>query len=400
MAAVSSNPELEKNNPLARMFGGMQGGNPFAFLAQLFQALFAMMKGEGGSFADLFSNRDANTPDADAPTGSGRGNRTTAPRLSAPRLAPVNANTAEIQTKVNSALADAAQTAGVSSDLMVGVWGKETQFSRLHKSPTGCLGPWQFTRTAMIERMSTDGATIAERLRAQGLNEQADLVTKVHEATKGMSRDQIKSFASRNARLVDDLRLSPEVSTYAAAFHLKANANTLKLDAQNPDHFGMIYAGYNIGPGNAQKIIAGQRATGWEVNANSGVAGGTTAAAQRASYHNAVHSYLNTAQGKEFATIARGEAPATPTATILAYAPATPAPAPTAKPATGLDAVPSLREQGANKTMSQTGGPAAEPVVREHVRVVPDAAEKMATAPAPEQPQRQPMIVAPSLALA
>lgn len=313
---AETNPD--KNNPFKGLFDGTSGmgglNGIFAMLGQFLNALLG--GGLGGLFKGLFGADQAsgfsymNRPD-EKPQGPVRRliqngqdfvNRQLGPTSAAPRLNIPSADTVQTQNRVSAVLGDAAKIANVSPDLMVGVWGKETQFSRLNKSPTGCLGPWQFTRESMVDRIRVDGAQIAERLRANGRTQEADVITKIHNETNGMSGSAVRSYAARNAGLVDDLRNSPEISTYAAAFHLRANAVALKLDPHNPAHFGMVYAGYNIGAGHAKTILAGGRATGWEVDANKGVAGGAN---QRASYDNAVHRYLSSSDGQKFAGIAR-----------------------------------------------------------------------------------------------
>lgn len=203
-------------------------------------------------------------------------------------------NPDERQTRVMSSMDDAAKSAGISSKLMIGVWGYESTWGTRLKSPTGCLGDFQFSRATMVEVMSKDGDRIAERLRAQGKTEQAEMVQAVHQQTKGMSGPQIERFAGNNKQAVDALRMDPEISTYAAARHLKSVARQLNVDPNREANFGIVYAGYNIGVGHAMTIKNGGRASGWEVDANAGIANRGN---QAASYQNAMMGRINSATG-------------------------------------------------------------------------------------------------------
>lgn len=221
----------------------------------------------------------------------------------------------ERQQRVTSVLADASKTAGVSSKFLVGLWGFESSFGKGLKSNTGCQGDFQFTRSTMAEVIGNKGLTIASKLREQAstekdekvktsLNNQADVVSMLHDGLsrngKAVSKDQIDKFLHdpSNKKLVDALRNSPETSTYAAAFYSRTIADDLRVDPTNEKSFGLMYAGYNVGTGNAQKMKNGQVATGWEVDANKGVAGKGTARAQLASYQDAIESRAESRQGQ------------------------------------------------------------------------------------------------------
>ena len=54
----------------------------------------------------------------------------------------------------------------------------------------------------------------------------------------------------------DDLRFHPAVATYASAFYLREVADGLGVDPKNQQNFGVIFAGYNVGPGNADRLRA------------------------------------------------------------------------------------------------------------------------------------------------
>ena len=255
------------------------------------------------------------------------------------RNAPVNPT--ERQSRVMSVLPDAAKSAGVSSDLAVGMWGYESSFGKNLRSNTGCEGDFQFTRTTLAETVSKKGTIIAANLnqkaqefgksadpalraRAADLQKQATVVETMHSQTKGMNGEQLKSYASKNKDAVDAIRNAPEASTYAGTQYMKMVADQMKLNPHNSKDYGLIYAGYNIGVGNALDIKNGRTASGWEVNANAGVAGKGSAAAQRSSYDRAIASRLSSAEGVKFSTMAENSlsggtayAKATPTGKTL-----------------------------------------------------------------------------------
>ena len=216
-------------------------------------------------------------------------------------------NPSERQTRVINSIGDAADTAGVSKEFMVGLWGFESSYGQNRKSNTGCLGDFQFTRLTMVDTLAKDGDKIVARLQARGLTNEAKLVQDMHNQTKAMTPAQIRQFAKSNTEVVDALRDNSEISTYAAAFHTRSVADQLKIDARQKSNFGLMYAGYNIGVDNARKIMNGQKAEGWEVTANAGVAQKGSAAEQANSYQRAIErgiapsivDRVNTAQQAE-----------------------------------------------------------------------------------------------------
>jgi hypothetical protein len=216
--------------------------------------------------------------------------------------APAPADLSDRQRRVMSVMDDASKTAGVSPKLMVGLWGYESSFGKNLKSNTGSSGDFQFTRATMAETIRDNGTTMAARLRARGLNNEADMVENVQRQVRGMNGDQIKAFVAnaRHQGSIDELRNSSEISTYAAAFYSKTVARQMKLNAYEEKNFGLIYAGYNIGVGNALEIKNGKVARGWEVDANSGVAAKATASQQLESYNRAIGSRANSPKGQEF----------------------------------------------------------------------------------------------------
>lgn len=302
----------EKKTPLLNsMFGAMGMQNPMAFIGQFISALTMLLtKGDFSGFTKLFEDDDA--PDA-APAAPRRGNTpapnpvtpaalkpqsTPADPASAARLSMEPASAQDRQTRVLSVLNDAASVAGISTNLMVGVWGKESSFGKNITSPTGSKGDWQFTRISMAETIAQKGDVIAARLRANGLDDDAQRVETMHNQIKSFSPAGIRAYArSSAASTIDAMSYDSEISTYTAAFHLRARANELGLNANKPSDFGMIYAGYNIGAGHAKTILNGGRAQGWEVDANAGVAGGTN---QRADYDSAIAKNINSSMGQHF----------------------------------------------------------------------------------------------------
>ncbi len=204
-------------------------------------------------------------------------------------------NPSERQGRVIDVMDDAAKSAGISTKLMIGVWGFESTWGKNLKSPTGCLGDFQFSRVTMVEVMSRNGDKIADRLRTQGMTEQAEMADAIHAQTKGMSGPKMRKFADNNRAAIDALRMDPEISTYAAAAHLKSVAKQLRVDPNKTENFGIVYAGYNIGVGNARKIMNGERAAGWEVDVNRSVAGASN---QAASYQNKIMDKVNSVTGQ------------------------------------------------------------------------------------------------------
>lgn len=210
------------------------------------------------------------------------------------------------QARVMSVLPDAAAASGVAPELLVGMWGRESEFSThtTMTSPTGVKGDFQVSRVAVVETLAKNGSEIAERLDAQGLKKQADKIEKIHDKAKDMDGPEIRSYARDNGKLIDSLRAeAPEAATYTAAFYSKDIAQKLDVDPAEPDSFPIVYAGYNIGPGNAQKLQDGKAASGWEVDANKGIAGNKSADKQISSYEKAIEKKLEDPTGQKMLSI-------------------------------------------------------------------------------------------------
>lgn len=299
----------EKKQPtLNSLFGALGMQNPMAFIGQFISALALLFtKGDFSGFTKLLADDEPDaapapdrpatrkpvTPASFTPAPTPAANPASAARLA---MEPVSAQ--DRQTRVMSVLNDAASVAGISTNLMVGVWGKESAFGNNILSETGSKGDWQFTRITMAGTIAQKGDIIAARLRAHGLNDDAQRVEDMHETIKSFSPAGIRAYArSGAASTIDAMSYDSEISTYTAAFHLRARANELGLNAHKPSDFGMIYAGYNIGAGHAKTILNGGRAEGWEVDANKGVAGGEN---QRADYDRAIQKNINSGMGQHF----------------------------------------------------------------------------------------------------
>ncbi|WP_435641237.1 hypothetical protein [Micavibrio aeruginosavorus] len=209
------------------------------------------------------------------------------------------------QTRVMSVLPDAAAASGVAPELLVGMWGRESEFSThdTMTSHTGVKGDFQVSRDAVVETLAKNGDEIAKRLEAQGLEKQAAKIEKIHDKAKDMDGPEIRSYAKNNSRLIDSLRETPEAATYTAAYYSKDIAQKLDVDPAEPESFPIVYAGYNIGPGNAQKLQNGEAASGWEVNANKGLAGNKSADKQISSYEKAIEKKLEDPTGQKMLSI-------------------------------------------------------------------------------------------------
>ncbi|MBI1327045.1 MAG: hypothetical protein GC136_05340 [Alphaproteobacteria bacterium] len=146
------------------------------------------------------------------------------------------------QRVVASTIDDAAAAAGVSPDLMRGMWGVESGFGthRTLVSPTGCSGDWQFSRGTFAAVMRTHMDEIP--------------TTHLSEAQQRILADFAAGRISGSDGEFQQLRFDPVVSTYAAAFYMREVADQVGVSAIDRENFGVIYAGYNVGPGNAARL--------------------------------------------------------------------------------------------------------------------------------------------------
>lgn len=143
----------------------------------------------------------------------------------------------------------AAEVAGISPILMRGVWGIESAYGT---HPTlvshgNARGDWQFLDGTFNEVIARHGDLIAELA--------GDSITEQEAAALRAGNREIS-----NAEWGATLQFHPVVSTYAAALYLRQNADYIGVDPQDPNNFGIIYAGYNSGMGNADKLMDMARA--------------------------------------------------------------------------------------------------------------------------------------------
>lgn len=143
----------------------------------------------------------------------------------------------ERQRTVAATIPQAADAAGVSPDMMRGLWGVESGFGKGRLSSTGCLGDWQFTKGTW--------AFIIEKYGDQIPSEAA-------RAYAGMLKE---GAIKKNDAGLQALRDDPVVSTYAAAFYGKDIARGLSIDPKDPSNYGKIYAAYNVGPASLKKLM-------------------------------------------------------------------------------------------------------------------------------------------------
>lgn len=146
------------------------------------------------------------------------------------------------QQAVNANIQQAAHVAGISPELLGGVWGIESRFGTHNTlvSSTGCAGDFQFSRGTFRDMIEKHGARIAELAGDQ-------ISPEVRDALRAGNWRVQTEWGS-------DLRFHPAVSTYASAFYLREVADGLGVDPKNQQNFGVIFAGYNVGPGNADRL--------------------------------------------------------------------------------------------------------------------------------------------------
>lgn len=154
---------------------------------------------------------------------------------------------ADRRRAVMSVLDDAARSANIPRELLGGIWGIESSYGRNLTSPTGCEGDFQFLASTFAGEITNNGGRIAARLRATG---HADLATTVEHYQQGLKNGTI---SKRDAGL-QALRDDPYISTYAAAYLTAETARGAHVDPHNRADWGVIYAGYNVGPKAARDL--------------------------------------------------------------------------------------------------------------------------------------------------
>ncbi|MGQ0526962.1 MAG: transglycosylase SLT domain-containing protein [Alphaproteobacteria bacterium] len=159
--------------------------------------------------------------------------------------ATTNIKTNDRRAEVNSVLEKFARIPeiNVNPDLMRGMWGVESTFGANLGSPTGCMGDWQFTRATF--RSTSKNYDVAGKLEAAGYGEHAK---------------RLRSYLK--GELNEDLRMDPIISTMAAACYIKDVSKIVKVNPalgaetqEGQKAWAAIYAAYNVGPGNALKIL-------------------------------------------------------------------------------------------------------------------------------------------------
>lgn len=133
---------------------------------------------------------------------------------------------------------------GAPVKLMGAMWGIESSFSKNQTSPSGCQGPAQFTR-----------GTFAAMIRQYG-----DHIPGMEQYAVGLRNGTI---SPKDANL-QAMRNDQKVAGYAMGFYLQELAKDMKVDINDPNNWGKLYAAYNVGPANAKTLA---RNEGNNVNA-------------------------------------------------------------------------------------------------------------------------------------
>lgn len=142
------------------------------------------------------------------------------------------------QTAIVMTIPLAAEAAGVSPHLMKGMWGVESSFGTNLVSGTGCEGDWQFSQGTWDTIMERYGDKIVEQIKEDYPDRAADIAAN-----------------HSRAGTLNEYQYDPIVSTYAAAFLMKDDAKTMGIDPTKRQNWGMTYAAYNVGSGNARKLV-------------------------------------------------------------------------------------------------------------------------------------------------
>lgn len=256
----------------------------------------------------------------------------------------------ERRVAVLSLLEPASEATGVNADTLRGMWWVESRSGHpdMLVSPTNAKGDWQFTKETQANMFLHYGPEIADNLEEYGFTLEAEnvrmftrglrnLAIEEHgietgtlnlEASEsnelfrnvGLSwRNDIVPAANRGffndpesyenidegsailqgynqlmpsemnfLERMDRTRLDlPATMTFTAAFYMKEIAEDAGVDAGDYNNAGSLYAGYNIGPGNAARLSN-------DLSDNSNAMGSIGSAAQRNPYF-----FRNNATGEE-----------------------------------------------------------------------------------------------------
>ncbi len=217
---------------------------------------------------------------------------------------------------VMSLIPEASEATGVNADTLRGMWWVESRSGHpdMMVSPTGAKGDWQFTKETQANMFLQHGPKIAQNLEESGFLAEAEqmrfltrglrnlAIEKYDIAAGNLALDQTESdelfqgrslswsgdiapvnttfFANPDSyetfdatsmtsafntantvpatsftEMIDETRLNlPATMTFTAAYYIKDIAEQAGVDASDYDNAGALYAGYNIGPGNAARL--------------------------------------------------------------------------------------------------------------------------------------------------
>ncbi len=219
---------------------------------------------------------------------------------------------------VLSLIERAADAADVNADTLRGMWWVESRSGHpdMLESPTGAKGDWQFTKETQANVFMHHGPEIAENLEQAGFMLEAEnvrmftlafrnlAIEKYGIETGGLALDQSESnhlFRDKSlswqgdivpanstffqdpesyenfdegsiVRNMDYSHMTPSIDhnilermdqtrmdlpatmTFTAAYYIKEIAEDAGIDASDYNNAGALYAGYNIGPGNAARL--------------------------------------------------------------------------------------------------------------------------------------------------
>lgn len=256
----------------------------------------------------------------------------------------------ERRVAVLSLLEPASEATGVNADTLRGMWWVESRSGHpdMLVSPTNAKGDWQFTKETQANMFLHYGPEIADNLEEYGFTLEAEnvrmftrglrnLAIEEHDIETGTLnleasesnelfrnvglswRNDIVPAANRGffndpesyenidegsailqgynqlmpsemnfLERMDRTRLDlPATMTFTAAFYMKEIAEDAGVDAGDYNNAGSLYAGYNIGPGNAARLSN-------DLSDNSNAMGSIGSAAQRNPYF-----FRNNATGEE-----------------------------------------------------------------------------------------------------
>lgn len=144
---------------------------------------------------------------------------------------PIN----ETQQRIAEAIPEAAEAAGIHPDLLRGVWGIETNYSQADLYGGDAQGHFQFIAGTWDDTFNKHIASLPPELRSIA-----------------------ETAQSQGHGAVQNLKFHPEISAHMSAHYLSDVASDLGVDPMNLDNAGDIFMGYNLGPGNASRVLNGE----------------------------------------------------------------------------------------------------------------------------------------------